>query len=160
MAKDTVSAVLKKYDHNDAMLLAILQDIQAVENYLPKESLDQVAHELDIPLKRIYKLATFYRAFSLTPRGRHVVTVCTGTACHVKGAAPILSTLERELGIHPGETTSDLEYTVETVNCLGSCALAPLVVIDGTNHGRVIASKVMTLLKRAQGEEKDASEES
>ena len=160
MQKGAVGKILKQYDNQDSSLLAILQDIQSQEKYLPRKALEEVAQKLDIPLTRIYKLATFYRAFSLTPRGRHVVTVCTGTACHVKGAASILSTLERELEIGPGETTSDMEFTVETVNCLGSCALAPLVVIDENYHGRMIGTKVLSLLKRSQGEEEDASKES
>ena len=115
-----------------------------------------MAQKLEIPFAQIYHLATFYRAFSLTPRGRHQVTVCTGTACHVKGAASILNTLERELKVQPGETTEDKEYTLETVNCLGSCALAPLVVIDGHYHGRMLGSAVLSLLKG----EKDASKKS
>ena len=127
-----------------------------MENYLPRKTLEEVAKRLDVPLTRVYKLATFYRTFSLTPRGRHLVTVCTGTACHVKGAGPLLSTLERELGVEPGETTSDKEYTLETVNCLGSCALAPLVVIDGSYHGKMFGTKVLSVLK---GDEDDAPEE-
>jgi NADH-quinone oxidoreductase subunit E len=119
--------------------------------------LEEVSQRLQIPLTRIYYLATFYRAFSLTPRGRHLVTVCTGTACHVKGAASILNTMERELKVKAGETTSDKEYTLETVNCLGSCAQAPLVVIDGAYHGKMLGTKVLSLLK---GDKKDASKKS
>ncbi|MCJ7664137.1 MAG: NAD(P)H-dependent oxidoreductase subunit E [Desulfobacterales bacterium] len=116
-----------------------------------------MSQRLQVPLTQIYYLATFYRAFSLTPRGRHLVTVCTGTACHVKGAASILNTVERELGLKPGETTSDKEYTLETVNCLGSCALAPLAVIDGHYHGRMLGTKILSLLK---GDKKGASKKS
>jgi NADH-quinone oxidoreductase subunit E len=115
-----------------------------------------VSQRFQVPLTQIYSLATFYRAFILTPRGRHLVTVCTGTACHVKGAASILNTLERELAVKPGETTSDKKYTLETVNCLGSCALAPLVVIDSHYHGRMLGTKVLSLLKG----EKDAPKKS
>lgn len=139
--------ILRRYDYQPANLLAILQDIQAEENYLPRKALEEVAKGLAVPLARVYQLATFYRAFSLKPRGRHIVTVCTGTACHVKGAAAILSTLERELKIKPGETTPDNEYTLETVNCLGSCAQAPLVVIDSCYHGRMASGRVMSILK-------------
>jgi NADH-quinone oxidoreductase subunit E len=156
MTSARLEQILKKHDYQKASLLAILQDIQASEKYLPRKTLEAVAEKLQIPVTQIYYLTTFYRAFSLTPRGRHTVTVCTGTACHVKGAALILNTLERELKVKPGETTVDKEYTLETVNCLGSCALAPLVVMDNHYHGRMLGSKVLSLL-RGGG---DASEKS
>jgi NADH:ubiquinone oxidoreductase subunit E len=156
MKSAQLEKILKRHDNQSSNVLAVLQDIQATENYLPRKTLEEVAVKLDIPLAQIYYLATFYRAFSLTPRGHHLVTVCTGTACHVKGAASILNTLERELKIQPGETTADQEYTLETVNCLGSCALAPLVVVDGNYHGRMLGTKVLSLLKG----EKDASKKS
>ena len=148
--------ILKAHDYDKANVLAILQDIQASAKYLPRKTLEEVAQKLQIPVTQLYYLATFYRAFSLTPRGRHLVTVCTGTACHVKGAASILNTLEREFKIQPGETTGDKEYTLETVNCLGSCALAPLVVIDNHYHGRMLGTTVLSLLKG----EKDAPKKS
>ncbi|MEJ2067732.1 MAG: NAD(P)H-dependent oxidoreductase subunit E, partial [Deltaproteobacteria bacterium] len=102
MKSAQLEKILKRYDNQSSNVLAVLQDIQATEKYLPRKTLEEVAEKLDIPLAQIYYLATFYRAFSLTPRGRHLVTVCTGTACHVKGAASILNTLERELKIQPG----------------------------------------------------------
>jgi len=157
MTSVQLEKILKRHDHQSSNVLAILQDIQASEKYLPRKTLEEVSQRLQVPLTQIYYLATFYRSFSLTPRGRHVVTVCTGTACHVKGAALILNTLERELKVQPGETTANKEYTLETVNCLGSCALAPLVVVDGVYHGRMIGSKVLSLLK---GEKKGASKKS
>lgn len=156
MKSAQLEKILQRYDYNSANVLAVLQDIQASEKYLPRKTVEEVAEKLHIPVAQLYYLATFYRAFSLTPRGRHLVTVCTGTACHVKGAASILNTLERELKVQPGETTGDQEYTLETVNCLGSCALAPLVVIDGHYHGRMLGSTVLSLLKG----EKDASKKS
>jgi len=157
MTSAQLEKILKRHDHQSSHVLAVLQDIQATENYLPRKTLEEVSQRLQVPFTQIYHLATFYRTFSLTPRGRHVVTVCTGTACHVKGAASILSTLERELKVRPGETTADKGYTLETVNCLGSCALAPLVVIDGAYHGRMLGTKVLSLLK---GEKKGASKKS
>ncbi len=157
MTSDQLEKILKRHDHQKSSLLAILQDIQAMANYLPRKTLEEVAQRLQVPLTQIYYLATFYRAFSLTPRGRHLVTVCTGTACHVKGAASILNTLERELKVKAGETTSDKKYTLETVNCLGSCAQAPLVVIDGAYHGKMLGAKVLSLLK---GDKKSASKKS
>jgi NADH:ubiquinone oxidoreductase subunit E len=156
MKSAQLEKILKRYDNNSANVLAVLQDIQASENYLPRKTLEELAQKLQIPLTQLYYLATFYRAFSLQPRGRHLVTVCTGTACHVKGAASILSSLERELKVQPGETTADKEYTLETVNCLGSCALAPLVVIDGHYHGRMLGTTALSLLRG----DKDASEKS
>jgi NADH:ubiquinone oxidoreductase subunit E len=147
MKSAQLEKILKRYDNNSANVLAVLQDIQASENYLPRKTLEELAQKLQIPLTQLYYLATFYRAFSLQPRGRHLVTVCTGTACHVKGAASILNTLERELKVQPGETTGDKEYTLETVNCLGSCALAPLVVIDGHYHGRMLGTTALSLLR-------------
>lgn len=154
MKSAQLEKILKAHDYQGANVLAILQDIQASENYLPRKTMEEVAEKLQIPVAQLYYLATFYRAFSLTPRGRHLVTVCTGTACHVKGAPSILNTLERELNIQPGETTGDQEYTLETVNCLGSCALAPLVVIDNNYHGRTLGSGVMSLLKGDKGASK------
>ena len=156
MTSAQLEKILKQHDNQKANVLAILQDIQASENYLPRKTLEEVGQKLQIPFTQLYYLATFYRAFSLTPRGRHLVTVCTGTACHVKGAASILNTLERELKVQPGETTGDKEYTLETVNCLGSCALAPLVVIDNHYHGRMLGTTVLSLLRG----DKDASEKS
>jgi NADH-quinone oxidoreductase subunit E len=156
MKSAQLEKILKAHDYQSSNVLAILQDIQASENYLPRKTLEEVAQKLRIPVAQLYYLATFYRAFSLTPRGCHLVTVCTGTACHVKGAASILNTLERELKVQPGETTGDQEYTLETVNCLGSCALAPLVVIDNHYHGRMLGTGVMSLLKG----EKSASKKS
>jgi NADH-quinone oxidoreductase subunit E len=157
MTSGQLEKILKKHDYEKSSLLAILQDVQAVANYLPRKTLEEAAQRLQVPLAQIYHLATFYRAFSLTPRGRHLVTVCTGTACHVKGAASILNTVERELNVKAGETTSDKEYTLETVNCLGSCAQAPLVVIDGVYHGKMHGFKVLSLLR---GDKKDASKKS
>jgi NADH:ubiquinone oxidoreductase subunit E len=151
MKSAQLEKILKRHDNNSANVLAILQDIQAMENYLPRKTLEEVAEKLQIPVAQLYYLATFYRAFSLHPRGRHLVTVCTGTACHVKGAASILNTLERDLKVQPGETTENKEYTLETVNCLGSCALAPLVVIDGHYHGRMLGSTALSLLKGEKG---------
>ena len=156
MKSAQLEKILRRHDNRSSNVLAILQDVQASENYLPRKTLEEVAQKLQIPVAQLYYLATFYRAFSLQPRGRHLVTVCTGTACHVKGAASILNTLERELKVQPGETTGDKEYTLETVNCLGSCALAPLVVIDSHYHGRMLGSTVLSLLKG----EKDASKKS
>ena len=134
--------IIKKHGGDKSSLIAVLQDIQEQYNYLPKDALTTVKEEMEIPASRIYEVATFYDSFSLTPRGEHVIKLCQGTACHVRGAAGILDKLERTLGIKPGETSSDQKFTLETVNCVGACALGPVMVIDGEYHGQVNMAKV------------------
>ena len=146
--KKKVEAILNKYQQDKGMLVSILQDIQAENNYLPKEALKQVSESLGIPFARVYSVATFFKAFSLKPRGRHIINVCLGTACHVREAPRILEAIERELGIKGGETTKDLKYTLETVNCVGACALGPIVIIDGELSGEMKVEKVKPLLER------------
>ncbi len=128
-------------------LVPILQDIQEKHNYLPEELLRILAEKLEIPLRDIYGVATFYRSFSLTPKGKHIITVCLGTACHVRGGARIVDTLSDELGIKSGETTKDLQFTLETVNCLGCCAIGPIVVVDGEYYGEMGTSEALNLVK-------------
>jgi NADH-quinone oxidoreductase subunit E len=144
---DSVEAVVDKYQRDKGQLVSILQDLQSEYHYLPKEVLQRVCGLLDIPESQIYAVATFFRAFSLKPRGRHLIDVCMGTACHVRGAAKILDKVERELGISRGDTTDDQRYTLETVNCLGCCALGPVVVVDGEYHGRLLVSDVDKILE-------------
>ena len=143
-----VGEVLDRYQHHESFLVSILQDIQAEYNYLPQEALRQVSETLDVPLTRVYSIATFFKAFSLKPRGRHIINVCLGTACHVRGAPKILEAVERELGIKAGETTEDLKYTLETVNCVGACALGPIMIVDGEPSGEMKIDKVKPLLER------------
>jgi NADH-quinone oxidoreductase subunit E len=145
--KQKVKSVLERYNHDQGMLVSILQDIQAEYNYLPKETLVEVSQGLDIPLTQVYSVASFFKAFSLKPRGRHLINVCLGTACHVRGAVRILEEIERRLGIKAGETTKDLKYTLETVNCVGACALGPIVIIDGEYSGQMKTDKVKNLLE-------------
>ncbi len=129
-------------------LLGLLSEIQDRYHYLPPRALILLSESLDIPLSQIYSVATFYNAFSLKPRGAHLVRVCMGTACHVRGAPRILNRLETQLGIHNGETTPDRHITLETVNCLGACALGPIVVVDGNYSGDTDVSKTDRLLKK------------
>ena len=143
-----VAAIVQKYGCNRDSLISILQDVQALYHYLPEHSLKAVARELDIPLIRVYGVATFFKAFSLEPRGEHTVCVCLGTACHVRGAPAILDETERQLGIKAGETTADMTYSLETVNCLGACALGPLMVIDGEYQGQMTTAKVRKSLRK------------
>jgi NADH-quinone oxidoreductase subunit E len=143
---ESVEAIVDKYQRDKGQLVSILQDIQAEYHYLPKDVLVRVCELIDIPLSQIYSVATFFRAFSLKPRGRHLINVCLGTACHVRGATKILEKVERELGISRGETTDDLRFTLETVNCLGCCALGPVMVVDDEYHGKLPVSKVEKIL--------------
>jgi NADH-quinone oxidoreductase subunit E len=143
-----LDSILERYGRDPANVISILQDIQAEANWLPEEDLRYVCTALDIPLSKMMALATFYRAFSLEPRGKHIVSVCLGTACHVRGAERIAGAVERELGIKGGETDADLQWTLETVGCLGACALGPIVVVDGEYHGQMTSVKATRLLQR------------
>jgi NADH-quinone oxidoreductase subunit E len=142
-----VDQVLKQYGYEQSAILGILQDVQDKDHYLAKEVCEHIAEKLGIPVARVYRLATFYRAFSLTPRGRHLVSCCMGTACHVRGAPRILDKLEMDLSIESGGTTKDLMFSLETVNCLGACATGPLVVIDDHYHGHMTSMKVDSVLE-------------
>jgi NADH-quinone oxidoreductase subunit E len=145
--KGKVQGVLKKYQRDNSLLVDILQDVQAEIGYLPKEVLEETARGLEIPVSRVYSVATFFKAFSLTPRGRHLINVCLGTACHVRGADQVVEKIEEELGVKRGETTPDLRFTLETVNCLGACALGPIVVVGEDYHGEMTPEMVSSVLK-------------
>jgi len=134
--------IVKKHRGDKSALIAVLQDIQEAFNYLPKDALTAAGKALGIPISRVYEVATFYNAFSLKPRGEHIVKICMGTACHVRGASAIQDKMERTLCIKPGETTLDKKFSLETVNCVGACALGPVVVIDTEYHGQVTMAKV------------------
>jgi len=140
----------------DASLISVLEEIQARYRYLPQEAMILVSEWLGVPLSQVYSVATFYNAFSLERRGRHGICVCVGTACHVRGAQRVLARLEERLGIKPGETTSDWNYSLDTVYCLGACALGPIVVVDGEYSGQMHVKKVDELL--AQIEQADMAE--
>ena len=146
MELDTIDDIINKYDGEDGILIQVLQDVQAEYNWLPKEALDRVCERLGIPLTRAYSIASFYKAFSLVPRGRHIANVCMGTACHVRGAPRVLDKVEQVLGIKSGETTPDRMFSLERVNCLGCCALGPVMVIDGEAHGKLAVSEVDRIL--------------
>ena len=143
---DKVESILERHQRDKGMLVAILQDIQAEYNYLPREALEETSKGLCVPLSQVYSVATFFKALSLEPRGRHLINVCLGTACHVRGAVKVLEAMERELAIGSGETTKDLRFTLETVNCVGACALGPVVIVDGEYHGQMKADKVKDVL--------------
>jgi len=143
-----VALAIDKYGADTGQLISILQDIQAELYYLPKEALVQVSAAMGIPLSQVYSVATFFRAFSLKPRGKHLINVCLGTACHVRGASKVLEQMERSLAVSPGDTTADARFTLETVNCMGCCALGPVVNVDGEYFGQMNAGKVNSLLAK------------
>jgi NADH-quinone oxidoreductase subunit E len=132
-----------------ASLISVLEEVQTRYHYLPREAMILVSEWLGMPLSQVYSVATFYHAFSLVPRGKHKICVCTGTACHVRGAVQVLDRLKTRLGVAPGGTTRDRQFTLETVNCLGCCALGPVVVLDDEYEGQMTTKKVDKLLKRA-----------
>ena len=137
-----MNEVLSRYSGKGDELVPILQEVQGQFGYLPAEAMQQTAKFLHISDSTVFGVATFYAQFKFTPTGKRIVKVCRGTACHVRGGARILNEVERQLGITPGETTDDLEYSLETIACFGSCALAPIVVIDKTVYGRMTTKKV------------------
>ena len=142
-----IDAIIKQYGKKESSILPILQDIQAKEKYLPKDILEQVSQKMQMPLTKIFRIATFYNALSIKPRGRHKVDVCLGTACHVRGGNKIMDKLKRDLGIGVGETTKDKRFTLESVRCVGCCSLGPVAVIDGTVYGRLAQDKLPSMLK-------------
>ena len=139
-------------EDGDGSLMNVLERIQARYRYLPEDALILVSERLGVPLSQTYSVATFYNAFSLEPKGKHVVSVCMGTACNVRGSRKVLERIQDKLGIHPGQTTEDGEFTLETVNCLGACALGPIVVVDGAYSGQMNVSKADALIREAMSE--------
>lgn len=152
---DEVSAVISAYPGEKRHSLEILQDIQHKFGYIPREGFEVLAERLDVKVASLYAMATFYKALSLTPKGRHIIKVCDGTACHIRGATTLLDTLERKLGIKAGETTPDGLFTVETVNCLGACAIAPVMVVDEKYYPKVTPEQVGRILESYAGGETD-----
>lgn len=142
-----VDAILSKYSHQAGMVIGVLQDVQDEFNYLPAHALTYLSRKAEIPLSRLYGVARFYNAFSLTPRGKHIIRVCLGTACHLKGGGRIADAVAHELGIEHGETTKDGLFTLERVNCLGTCALAPVVTVNNKYHGKMTVAKMMKVVE-------------
>jgi len=141
--------IVESYGAHRSSLIHVLQDIQGEFDYLPRESLEAVSERLKVPLAEVLRVATFYAAFTLEPRGEHLITVCMGTACHVKGAPKILDATRRALGLKEGRvTTEDMKFTVKSVRCIGCCGLAPVITVDGTAYGRLTPQKVPEILSR------------
>ncbi len=141
-------AMIARYQDRREAVIALLQDVQEHYGYLPREVLDLISQRLALPRTQLYSLATFYRAFSLVPQGKHKLCVCTGTACHVRGAVAVIERIQAELGIEPGQTTADRLFSLHTVNCVGACALGPVVTVDGEYHGHMTGAKVRKMLRR------------
>jgi NADH:ubiquinone oxidoreductase subunit E len=150
MKAKSIARIVDKHDNDRGGIISTLQDIQAQFGYLPESALRIVAEKTGRSLVDLFGVATFYKSFSLKPRGRHLISVCTGTACHVRGAPIVAGEFERQLRIRAGETTPDNEFTLETVNCLGACALGPMVVVDGHYFANVNTGKVKQILKKAR----------
>jgi NADH-quinone oxidoreductase subunit E len=148
MDAPVIDAILRKHPQDPSSIIQVMLDVQNELYYLPRDVLDYVSSSLHVPMSRTYNLATFYKAFSLKPKGKYPISVCTGTACHVQGAIKIMDQIQRELGIKEGQTTMDKKFSVESVRCLGCCGLAPVVTIGKTLHGKLPASKVSKILKQ------------
>jgi NADH-quinone oxidoreductase subunit E len=146
MIESKITEIVEKYGKDPHAIVAILQDVQEAHNYLPREELEKLSKELDVPLSRILSVATFYNAFSLTPKGKYPIHFCLGTACHVRGGARIMEKIERELGLKRGETSEDLKFSLDEVRCLGCCGLAPVMMVGKDVRGKLSESKVIPIL--------------
>ena len=144
--------MFEQYPKEERYILAMLQDLQKKYNYIPKEKLLELSDYLKIPLSKLYSMATFYKALSLTPKGKNIIKVCDGTACHIRSSMGLVEEIEKILGIKPGETTKDGNFSLETVNCLGSCAIAPVMMINDKYYGKLTPSMVREILKEYGGE--------
>lgn len=147
MNNDRVDQIIDDHQGEANALIQVLLEIQSENHWLPREALDRVGERLDVPLSRIRHIATFYRAFSLVPKGRHQVHVCMGTACHVRGATRVLDKVQGLTGIRPGETDLEMKFSLETVNCLGCCALGPVIRVDGKTHGKLSSAETADVLE-------------
>ena len=148
-------AVIDNSVKNDSGLIPILEDVQNKFGYIPEDAVQIISKRINRPISEIYGVATFYKSFSLTPRGKHLITVCVGTACHVRGGSKIVEALSRELKIDPGETTKDLNYSLEAVNCLGCCAIGPVIVVDDEYYGEMTSKKALGLVSKLKKEDKN-----
>lgn len=151
MASDLIKTITHRYENNPDMLIPMLQDLQAERSFLPQDDLKKLAEELEVPLIRIYGIATFYSSFRLAPKGLHDVTLCMGTVCFLKGADKISAAICEEFSVKPGGTTEDRLFTYQPVNCVGACALAPVMVVDGKYHDHMTPDSAITLIRDLRG---------
>ena len=147
MGPQKADEIIGRHPAQKEVLIQLLLDIQSEFNWIPKEAILRISTRLQIPISQVYRVASFYKAMSLTPRGKHVVSVCLGTACHVRGGPRIMDKAEETLNIKAGETTQDMKFTLERVNCLGCCALGPVIKVDKDYHGKLTAAKVKEVLE-------------
>jgi NADH-quinone oxidoreductase subunit E len=157
MDRETVNQIVERYEEDPGMLIPMMQDLQAEYGYLPAEQLRAIAEELKIPLTRVYGVAMFYSSFRLAPKGAHEVTLCMGTVCHLKGAPRISEAICEEYGIEPGGTTSDRLFTLQAVNCVGACALAPVMIVDGKYYDGVTPESALQVLGDLSPEDQDSA---
>lgn len=144
--KSDIEKIFNNYEKNRRFALAIMQDMQNTFQYIPRQGMEMLSEFLDCPIVELYAMATFYKALSLKPKGKHIIKCCDGTACHIRGSLNLVAELKRKLGVEPGETTSDGLFSFETVNCMGSCALAPVVVVDDKYYGKVTMEQIPKIL--------------
>lgn len=144
--KDKIDEIMRKYEGQEGSLIAVLQDVQDLFNYLPRPSLVYIAERLHVPIADVYGVVTFYSQFHLNPRGRNIICCCQGTACHVRGGKHILAELEKQLGIKAGNTTDDQKFTLETIACLGACGMSPVMQINGETYGRLTSDDISRIL--------------
>ena len=147
MDNSKIDKIIDKYPRDPSSLIQVLLEIQNENRWLPKEALEKVSKKLKVPLNRIQHIVTFYKAFSVVPKGRHEIHVCTGTACHVRGAPRVLDKVQDLTGLRPGLTDQELKFSLETVSCVGCCALGPVMVVDGEYHGKMAPAKSEDVLK-------------
>ena len=147
MGQDQIDHILDRYVGQDGALIQLLLDVQQELNWVPKEAVQRITERLQIPLSQVYRVASFYNSISLELRGRHTISVCLGTACQVRNGPRVMDRIRETLGINPGETTADMRFTLQRVNCLGCCALGPVMVVDGQYHGRVLPARAEEILQ-------------
>lgn len=147
MDQKKIDQIVDKYAGEEGVLIQLLLDVQKELNWVPKEAIQRISERLQVPLSQVYRVASFYKSMSLKPRGRHLVSVCLGTACQVRGGPRVMDRVGQVLGLNPGETTPDMKFTMERVNCLGCCALGPVIVVDGEYYGKMLPVKAEEILK-------------
>jgi NADH-quinone oxidoreductase subunit E len=147
MDNKRIDRIIDKYQGKASSLIQILMEIQSENHWLPREVLARVSKKIEVPLSEVLHIVTFYKTFALTPKGRHEIHVCTGSSCHVRGSTRLLDAVQDLIGIRPGETSSDLRFSLETGNCLGCCALGPEIVVDGKHHSKITPDHVEDVLK-------------
>ena len=150
-AKERIDGILRKYKDHKGGLIPVLQQVQGILGFLPIAVQNYIALHLKVPASDVFGVTTFYSFFTMTPRGRHIIRLCLGTACFVKGSGKLLETLEGHLGVTMGETTDDREYSLEVVRCIGACGLAPVIMVDETTHGQVKQGKVVSIVESYRG---------